>query len=155
MSGDVDSRRVVSFYRSLQARVEEWLASEEASEVAFAELYAYLPALYVFLVRLALDASIPEGERAAVLSALKYIVAPYDLVPEGVVGTSGFRDDLLLAAMVVDRLFRVLPEDALTRHWTAPVDPRQVASTILGARPHLVSPEIATRLEEWLPPSHN
>jgi uncharacterized membrane protein YkvA (DUF1232 family) len=142
---------VVSFYRSLQVRVEEWVSSPEAAGMSHAELYRYLPTLYIFLVRLALDGRLPEHERTGILAALKYIVAPYDLIPEGVVGTSGFRDDLVLAAMVVDRLYRVVAPDLLDEHWSAPGDPLPVARAILEARTDMIGPETSDRLTAWLP----
>jgi uncharacterized membrane protein YkvA (DUF1232 family) len=151
MSADVSRGKVVSFYRSLQARVELWLGTAEAAGVAGAELYHYLPALYMFLVRAAMDVRLPQHERNGIIAALKYIVAPYDLIPEGVVGTSGFRDDLVLAAMVVDRLYRVLEPELLDEHWFAPGSPLQVVGAIMDARAQLVPQEVSDRLTAWLP----
>jgi len=151
MRRDEVGGRVASFYRSLEQRVEEWVGSPEARGVAHPDLYRYLPTLYIFLVRLALDGRLPDHERNGILAALKYIVAPYDLIPEGVLGTSGFRDDLVLAAMVVDRLHRVAPPDVLDEQWSAPGDSLQVARAILGARSDMVDPEVADCLTAWLP----
>jgi uncharacterized membrane protein YkvA (DUF1232 family) len=143
--------RVESFHRLLEQRVEEWLASEEARRFPCAELYRHLPPLFLFLAELALDPQIPERERTAVLSALKYIVAPFDLIPEGVVGTSGFRDDLVLAALVVDRLAARVDHRALLAHWREGGDPFEVARTVLDAGDAMVGPEICERLRDWLP----
>lgn len=115
-----------------------------------AELYAHLPELYAFLVRLALDSRVPETERAVIRSALKYIVAPYDLIPEAVVGTSGFRDDVVLAAMVVDRLRHTVAGDLLSEHWVGPGDVLDVARAILEVRTVMIDLGVCDRLGEWL-----
>lgn len=150
MSHRVSCDRVGSFYRSLRDRVDVWLDSDEAASMPSAELYAHLPELYAFLVRLALDSRVPETERAVIRSALKYIVAPYDLIPEAVVGTSGFRDDVVLAAMVVDRLRHTVAGDLLSEHWVGPGDVLDVARAILEVRTVMIDLGVCDRLGEWL-----
>ncbi|MEW6336689.1 MAG: YkvA family protein [Acidobacteriota bacterium] len=140
-----------SFNEMLHARVEEWLTSEESRTVPCAELYRYLPALYQLLARLALDHRVDERDRAALRATLKYIVAPFDLIPEGVVGTSGFRDDLVLAAFVVDRLTDRLAAAVVRGHWQHAGDPFAIARGILEAATSMVGGELCARLKEWVP----
>ncbi len=140
-----------SFRESLERRVAEWLASDEARAFPCAALYAYLPPLFVMLTGMALDARVPARDRAAVMSALKYIVAPFDLIPEGVVGTSGFRDDLVLAAMVVDHLACRGLEGALRDHWQQEGEPVAVARGILDACQQMLDEATCERLRSWLP----
>lgn len=140
-----------SFNDMLQARVEAWLASEESRAVPCAELYRYLPSLYQLLARLAVDHRVDERDRAALRATLKYIVAPFDLIPEGVVGTSGFRDDLVLAAFVVDRLTDRLAAAVVQAHWQHAGDPFEIARGILEAATSMVGGELCTRLREWVP----
>jgi uncharacterized membrane protein YkvA (DUF1232 family) len=94
---------------------------------------------------------VPPRERTGVLASLKYIIAPYDLIPEGIVGTSGFRDDLVLAAMTVDHVSEQVPADVLAAHWQQPGDPVEVARTILDAGQAMVGAPLCERLKDWLP----
>jgi uncharacterized membrane protein YkvA (DUF1232 family) len=151
MSKPVRATRVEPFYLDLQQRVEAWLGSEEARRFPCAHLYRFLPSLYLFLVRVAVDARVPARERSAASSVLKYIVSPYDLIPEAVFGTSGFRDDLVLAALMVDRLHGLVEPQVLAELWQAPGDPQVIAHTILDASSALVGPELCGRLRAWLP----
>jgi uncharacterized membrane protein YkvA (DUF1232 family) len=144
-------RSVMSFYSMLQTRVDAWLACDEALKFRHADLYRHLPDLYRFLVELALDPRIPERERTCTLSAIKYVVAPYDLIPEAVVGTSGFRDDLVLAAMMVDRLCETCDPLPVAEHWPGGGDPRVTAHTILEAATGMIGTDICQRLQAWLP----
>ncbi len=145
------AQKAQPFVRLLQERVDTWLASDEARQFRCAELYRYLPALYLFLMRLATEARVPPRERTGVLAALKYIIAPYDLIPEGVVGTSGFRDDLVLAAMTVAHVAEQVPTAVLEAHWQQPGDPLEVARTILDAGHSMVGAAVCDRLKDWLP----
>jgi uncharacterized membrane protein YkvA (DUF1232 family) len=140
-----------SFYGSLQKRVAEWLQTPEAATFPCSELYRYLPDLFDLLAHLALDHRVPESERRATFSALKYIVAPFDLIPEGIHGTAGFRDDLVLAALVLDRLAHVLDAEILRDHWRHQGEPAEIARLILDAGDKLVGPELCGKLKEWLP----
>lgn len=140
-----------SFYRMLQDRVERWLASGEASEVPCAVLYRHLPDLFRLLSRLAVDPRVSERDRAAVMSTLKYVVAPFDLIPEAVVGTSGYRDDLVLAAFVVERLAVSLDRDVIRERWQAPGDPVEIARNVLDSSTAMVGSELCEKLRHWLP----
>ncbi len=142
-----------SYYRQLQMRVETWLSSKEARRHPFVELYPQLPELFLLLTRLGLDASVEERERVAIFSALKYIVAPFDLIPEGLLGPAGYCDDLVLAALVVDRLASKLDRTQLTRHWHGEEDVVTVARTILESATTMVGDETRARLRGWLPAS--
>lgn len=143
--------RVSSFYAMLEERVAAWLGTPEASRIPCSELYRHLPELFLFLTRVALDARLPEAERRAVLAGLKYVVAPFDLIPEGVVGTSGFRDDLVLAAIVVERLFAKLDRRVLLEHWRGDGAPDVIAHGVLVAGEAMIGSEICTALRDWLP----
>jgi uncharacterized membrane protein YkvA (DUF1232 family) len=142
---------MMSFYSLLRERVDSWLASAEAARTPHAELYRQLPELYRFLVELALDDRVGEQERACTLSAVKYVVAPYDLIPEAVVGTSGFRDDLVLAAMMTDRVCDACGAALVAEHWPSAGNPQAIARTILDAATAMVGGDICDRLRAWLP----
>lgn len=151
MSARTREGRVESFHRMLERRVRAWLDSDEAKEFPCATLYAHLPGLFLMLTRVALDPRVAARERTATMSSLKYIVAPFDLIPEGVVGTSGFRDDLVLAAMVVDHLVCRGLESVLREHWEHGGDPLEVAREILDAGDRMVGREACEQLRQWLP----
>lgn len=140
-----------SFYGMLQKRVADWLVSEEADSFPCAAMYRYLPDFFNLLVHLALDPRLPERERKATFSALKYIVAPFDLIPEAVFGTSGFRDDLVLAALIIDRLSRVVDPVILAEHWRQPGQPAEIARVVLDAGDSIVGREMCDKLRAWVP----
>ncbi len=143
--------KMQSYYRQLQKRVETWLSSEEARHHPCADLYPYLPELFLLLTKVGLDVSVEERERVAIFSVLKYIVAPFDLIPEGVLGPAGYCDDLVLAALAVDRLASKREGKLLSRYWHGDVDAVTVARTILASATTMVGDETCARLRGWLP----
>ena len=146
-----DDVEMGSFTATLERRVELWLASEEAQRIPCAHLYRHLPGLFLLLAEVSLDAAVEPRERTAIRSALKYIVAPFDLIPEGTVGTSGYRDDLVLAAYIVERLEQVVGAATLRERWHGSGDPLEICRTILDAASEMVGGEICDRLRVWAP----
>lgn len=151
MSTSADANGMQTYYHQLQKRVATWLASDEGRRHPCAALYPHLPEMFLLLTRLGLDARVQERERVAIFSALKYIVAPFDLIPEGTLGPAGYCDDLVLAALVVDRLASRLDGALLAQHWHGEKDVVSIARTILEAATGLVDGETGARLREWLP----
>jgi uncharacterized membrane protein YkvA (DUF1232 family) len=151
MSAATEDSYLGSFTATLECRVERWLASDEAATIPCSFLYRYLPPLFLLLAEISLDPAIDGRERTAIRSVLKYIVAPFDLIPEGVVGTSGYRDDLVLAAYVVERLESTVGAAALRARWHGEGDPLEVARAVLDAAAAMVGPTVRARLRTWLP----
>lgn len=143
-------QRVDSFYRKLQQRVASWLATPEAARHPCAQLYPYLPELFLLLTKVGLDPRVEARERVAILSALKYIIAPFDLIPEGILGPAGYCDDLVLAALTVERLASKVDAQLLRQHWCGGEDVVVIAHTILEAATTMVGAETCTRLKGWL-----
>ncbi len=151
MSTPSEPPKVHSYYQQLQMRVETWLSSQEAQRHPCAALYPHLPELFLLLTQLGLDARVEERERVVIFSALKYIVAPFDLIPEGILGPAGYCDDLVLAALVVDRLASTLDRSLLSQYWRGAGDVVTVARTILQSATTMVGDETCARLQGWLP----
>lgn len=150
---EVPDGKVATFREMLERRVRDWLAGEEARSFPHAELYAHLPTLFAALAGAALDPQLSPRERVAVMSALKYVVAPFDLIPEGLVGTSGFRDDLVLAAMVMDHLVCRGFAAVVRSHWQGREDLSVVVREILDAGHAMVGEKTCERLQQWLEPA--
>lgn len=145
----VKEPRLECYAQSLQTRVEVWLETDEARGMPGAVLYRHLPALFQFLAQVALDPRISERDRAATLSALKYVIAPFDLIPEGILGVVGLRDDLVLAALTVERLAGRVAPTVLAEHWERDDDPLELSRVILDAASAMVGPDILLHLRSW------
>ncbi len=133
MNTPLTQAQLDAFCASLTARIDAWLASGEAAHVPAAGLYRHLPDLFRFLAEVALDRRLAESARASALSAVEYVMAPYDLIPEAEEGVPGFRDDLSLAATTVDRLCDTCDPVLVSAHWRGLGTARETARSVLTA----------------------
>jgi uncharacterized membrane protein YkvA (DUF1232 family) len=98
-----EQQRREDFYQALRARITDWLASK-GKGFRHAQLLLLAPDLFHLLTRLMLDPRIPVSEKAGLGAALAYFVSPIDLLPEALLGSVGYVDDVALAAYALSRL---------------------------------------------------
>lgn len=149
MTDPGEQPRLECYSKTLQIRVDEWLATTEARHTPGSKMYRHLPALFRFLANVALDSRVQQRDRTATLSALKYVIAPFDLIPEGLLGVVGLRDDLVLAALTVERLAGRIPAPFLADHWDREGDPVELARAILDSAAAMIGPETLEQLQAW------
>ncbi len=76
----------------------------------------FLSPTYIRLYgRLMTDRRTPRPAKAAVILALAYVISPFDLVPDWIVGL-GWLDDLVILVAPLIYLVRVSPPQAVAKH---------------------------------------
>lgn len=75
-----------------------------------------IPRFLRLLVRLLGDARVTAADKAAVLAAILYALAPYDLLPD-LLPFVGQIDDLFLVALTIDRLIVSAGPELVRLHW--------------------------------------
>ena len=137
---ELPSNRLLSFYDRLRERILHSVERRggKMSENALKALLL-VPDVFILLVRLMLDKSVPGSTRAMIGGALAYFILPADLLPEMILGGAGFLDDLVLATAVLSQAFGGELEPYARRHWSGPEDLRvvlrdisQTAQSLLG-----------------------
>ena len=137
---ELPSNRLLSFYDRLRERILHSVEKRggKMSENALKALLL-VPDVFILLVRLMLDKSVPGSTRAMIGGALAYFILPADLLPEMILGGAGFLDDLILATAVLSQAFGGELEPYARRHWSGPEDLRvvlrdisQTAQSLLG-----------------------
>lgn len=142
-------RHLEDFSRSLTMRVAAWLAAEEPPSLPGAAQIVQLPELFHLATHLVLDTRLPAADRALLLAAVIYVVSPSDLIPEGILGTSGYRDDLLLVTLVLRRVLAHVPPEHVTGIWTGSVPLMATVEDILANGEKLVGAGVLQRLQAW------
>lgn len=79
-------------------------------------MIAQLPGIASLVWRLMRDPRVSRADRALLVGALAYIVAPVDLLPDFVV-VLGLVDDLYLVGLALGRLLGRAGPDILLEHW--------------------------------------
>ena len=142
---------LLSFYDRLRERVVA-AAEGRGGTLGPGAVRALLlvPDVFMLLVRLALDKSVPASARMLVGGALAYFVLPIDLIPEGIVGVGGYVDDLVLAAAVLAQAFSGELEPYARRHWSGSEDLRVVLRDIAYTAESLLGTKVYGRLKALL-----
>ncbi len=83
----------------------------------------YLPALFKALCGLLDQRELEAGERRMILSALGYLVAPNDVIPESIYGPAGYVDDVFVCSIVLDRIGRAHGMEYLEPYWEKDTEP--------------------------------
>jgi uncharacterized membrane protein YkvA (DUF1232 family) len=113
---DLGARQIGRYYDRLRRRIAGPLAGKVGEPLADTLLLA--PDLFVLLVRLFADRSVPASSRSLVGGALAYFLLPADLLPEILLGAGGYLDDVVLAAALVTHVFSNELRPFVERHWS-------------------------------------
>ena len=89
----------------------------------------------------------PGELRTQAAAALAYVVLPFDLMPEGVIGPLGFADDLLLMVLVIRKLLASVPSEVVLSHWAGPVDLLRTIQGLLAIAEEMIGKRLWRRLQ--------
>jgi len=138
------------FYRRLRRRLTNWLDTRQGRAYRFADRLLLLPDFVHLVIRLGLDRRVPTELRTQAAAALAYVVLPFDLMPEGVMGPLGFADDLLLMVLVIRRLLASVPSEVVLSHWAGPADLLRTIQGLLEIAEEMVGQRLWRRLQRMV-----
>jgi len=129
------------FYRRLHRDVTIWLDSE-GRDFPHAPLVALVPDMFQTISSLCLDEALSRAERAKVLGAVIYFVAPVDFLPERLAGGAGYLDDVALAAYVLKAVATTRGPDFVARYWIGDGELMPLLDEILGSVEAIIGAEL-------------
>ena len=145
------SKRLLSFYDRLRERVLHSVEKRggKMSESAVKALLL-VPDVFILLVRLMLDKTVPGSTRAMIGGALAYFILPADLLPEMILGGAGFMDDLILATAVLSQAFGGELEPYARKLWSGSEDLRVVIRDISETAQSLLGQNLYDKLRKLM-----
>ncbi|MEO8394935.1 MAG: DUF1232 domain-containing protein [Chloroflexota bacterium] len=139
------------WYETWRGRIQSWISTHADEE--FAQIVLLVPDLLALVVRLARDKRVPFRLKGQLLLAAAYVISPFDLVPEAMLGVIGLADDagvLVLVLMWIKGLASVDPQ-VLRDNWSGRGDVIDVIEGLhsrIGTNAEkLYSPQIWRRLQ--------
>jgi len=139
-------------YKQMAREVALW-REREGREAPYVDIVMQAPELFHLLTQLCLDNAVAAPDRARLLGAIIYFVAPVDLVPERLAGAAGYVDDVALAAYVIQGVADHVGADIVGAHWSGEgnimalvVDLQSRAETVLGRE---VWQQIKQKADSW------
>lgn len=138
---------ILGFYDVLRKRIDRWVNKRGGRLGAVGvDVLLLAPDLFVLLVRLSLDRSVPASTRALLGGAIGYFVLPFDLFPEGVLGPGGFVEDLVLAAAILNHALSDELEPLAEKYWSGPQKVRTVLRDLVQSANALLGEGLSERL---------
>ena len=112
-----------SWYQKWRKRIKDW--ADENSNTDIANLVIAIPDLFILVTRLMRDGRVGPIVKTRLLAVSAYVVSPFDLVPEGLLGVAGLPDDagaLVLTCFWLIQLINI-DQELLREHWPGENDP--------------------------------
>ncbi len=113
-----------------RVRIIEWVKSSRNSGIA--DLVMLAPDLLALVKRLLEDNRVAAEAKPRLLAAVTYVITPWDLIPEALVGVVGLTDDvgaLVLISLWLSRNYQI-DEAILREHWTRASNPMDVLQNL-------------------------
>lgn len=114
------------------------------------EVLLVVPDIFILMVRLAMDRQVPESARAVIGGALAYFILPADLLPEMVLGPSGYLEDVVVAAILLTQTFGPELAPHVERHWSGSRRLSEVLRDIAEAGQSLLGEGLYSRVQRLL-----
>ena len=105
------------FYEKLREKITTYLNSKTGKANKFAPYLLFVPDMFHLLTKALLDDRIDGKSKAIIGSGLLYFIAPFDFMPEGIIGPGGYMDDLIAATFIINMLLNKFSPDILEEHW--------------------------------------
>ena len=148
---DLPSTGLLSFYDTLRVKIIKAVEKHTGKLPGdVLRMLLLVPDVFILLVRLTLDKSVPGPTRTLIGGALAYFILPFDLLPEAILGPVGYLDDLVLAAAVLSQAFGGELEPYARKHWSGDEDLRVVLRDITLTAHKLLGHNLYERLKKLL-----
>ncbi|RMG04145.1 MAG: DUF1232 domain-containing protein [Acidobacteria bacterium] len=105
-------------------------------------LLLFLPNLLLLLGRLIKDPRVPKPEKALLLAAIVYAIAPLDFLPD-LIPFVGQVDDIYLISLTVLRLINNTEEEIVRQHWSGSGDIVALANAIANLAPIILPKRVS------------
>lgn len=146
----VTRERAERFYDRLRSSIQRYLDKKGTIAAKSAEWLLLVPDVFILLWRLVNDARVDAKNKMMLGSGLAYYIFPFDIIPEGFMGPTGFVDDLVLAAYMLNRVVRDTDIEVVRQHWSGRDDVLDVIHRVLGMADNMVGSDLIGRVKKMI-----
>lgn len=144
----VSKERAERFYDRIRASIQKYLDKKSNVAAKSAGWLLLVPDVFMLLWRLINDGRVNGKNKVMLGSGLAYYLFPFDIIPEGFIGPTGFVDDLVLAVFMLNRLLGDTDAEILREHWSGREDVLSVLQRILGMADNMVGSDLLGRVKK-------
>jgi len=121
----------IDFYRNLRQQIDEWSRKKGSSVYPWTRWLLLGPDIFYLLIRLMADPDVPLTQKGKCAAAIGYFIMPLDLLPELIIGPTGFIDDIILAIYALNAILNKIDPELIRKHWTGQKDILRIIQTLL------------------------
>ena len=110
------------------------------------DLLLLVPDMFILLWRLVNDDRVSGKNKGLLISGIAYFIAPFDLIPEAIVGPIGYIDDLVLSVFILNKILTDTDPAVLREHWSGDDDVLASIQRVLSAVDTLVDEKVVSKL---------
>lgn len=144
------SRNYEDFYTRLREKVRAWANSNQRHGYKWSEYIMLAPDLVHLMIKLVMDADVPNSLKGKIGLALAYFVSPLDIIPEAITGPIGYIDDVALTAYVLSSVLNNLDPKIVKRYWAGDEDVLEIIQRILLLAENMMGKGIWQKLKKYL-----
>jgi len=138
------------YYKRLRKRIVDWADSKEGETHRWTKILLTAPDFFHLLIRLVADPIVPLSEKGKLAAGIAYFISPLDLMPELFLGPTGFLDDIVLSAYVLNSLINHCDPAILKKHWAGDEDVLYLIQYILDEADRIVGTGLFKKLRKVL-----
>lgn len=136
----------IDFIENLRKIIQNWSQSPIGRTNPWLSYIQLAPDLAHLMVRLSGEPDIPAAQKAKLATAIAYLIAPMDLIPETYWGALGYLDDIVMAATVIQDILNHVDHQTVHKHWENAADLESVITAILQSAEKMLTPEYYQKL---------
>jgi uncharacterized membrane protein YkvA (DUF1232 family) len=140
------------FYQRVRSRLVAWAQGAGAGKET-TNYILMIPDFMALFVRLMGDPRVSTALKAEIAAASAYVISPIDLMPEMVLGPAGLIDDVIVAAIALNRVVAAMGqagEDVLRQYWDGDDDILMVIKSLLTRADKFVNGTVWTGIKKFM-----
>ena len=137
-------------YNEIRQRLLDFVKGVSGGTIRnLCEFCLIAPDAFILMCRVVLDPRIDKHLRIKTGIIITYISTPLDLLPEGVIGTSGYIEDFILALFALRKVIEEVDPGILAELWSGDNDSLDTMHDLADIAQHILGSGLVIRLEGW------
>lgn len=146
VAGPVSRERAQRFYDRIRENIRRFLEKRAHLDKS-ADYLLLAPDIFMLLWRLVTDGRVNAKNKVLLGSGIAYYIFPLDIMPEALIGPTGYLDDLVFAVYLLNKIMSDTDPEVLREHWSGSEDLFKTITSILNAADGLVGKDLFGRLK--------
>ena len=146
MMEGVSDERAERFYDKLRKKVRSYVERKGDSLGKVADYLLLAPDVFILLWRLVNDPRVGSGNKVLLGIGVAYYVFPLDLMPEAIMGPTGYVEDLVLGVLILAKILNDTDVEVLEDNWSGDGELLVMMRNVVDSAENLVPQDIMDRI---------